>query len=48
MASIYWKGTDGAYSTNGNWSGGAIPNTNDNVRLVADNCCVSANRPESV
>jgi hypothetical protein len=36
MASIYWKGTDGAYGTNANWSGGAIPTTGDHVRLIAE------------
>lgn len=36
MSNIYWKGTDGAYGTNANWSGGAIPTTGDNVRLIAE------------
>lgn len=35
MGSIYWKGTDGAYGTNANWSSGAVPTAGDNVRLIA-------------
>lgn len=36
MANIYWKGTDGNYSTGANFSGAATPTTGDNVRLIAE------------
>lgn len=47
MAGKLWIGTDGAYSTNGNWSPTNIPTTGDHVRLPAGGSTITSGLNQS-